>query len=386
MRAPAVLALLLISAAPALADGDLTLAPLQVPLGDAQLDMGALASGALFVGGQTHQAASGALKLMPRLHRDYDSGLSIGLDATLTESDALSRGRYNGDFFEKAYGDIHTGLGQLQIGQTDGAAYMMAQGGPKVDDQIALDNPQTTFFRNPVTGRAFTDVFTLRTEIGASSNYAKLAYISPALFGAQIAISFTPNSGKEVLPFLHEGAHVPGRQADIWEAGLRYSDDVGPVTLSGYAGLAEGRAEHKLPGQEGVNDIGAGLNADYPINDDVTLSFGGAYRQSNAHAFDISQSWQAGTTEASTVSARLTDGDWSLGVETGNGAADKVATLPRLGLHGYEASVGYTVSAGIQITGGWQRLDYNRSSGVFYNAPRINMDAGFLHLNLHTTP
>ena len=42
-------------------------------------------------------------------------------------------------------------------------------------------------------------------------------------------------------------------------------------------------------GQEGVSDLGFGLRADYPVNDDLSLSLGGAYRQSNAYAFDINQ-------------------------------------------------------------------------------------------------
>ena len=217
--------------------------------GDAALEIDALASGAVFSSdGHGGQNASGAAKLMPRLHRDYDTGLSLGVDATLTASDVLSRGRYGGDVFEKAFGDVRTGLGRLEIGQTDGAAYALAVTGPKVDDQVSLDNPQTTFFRDPSTRHAFTDVFTLRTEIGASSNYAKFAYISPALFGAQLALSFTPNQGKELLPFAHEGPHVAGRQADIWEGAVKYADDIGPLSVSAYGGGAFGRAEHKAVG------------------------------------------------------------------------------------------------------------------------------------------
>ena len=109
------------------------------------------------------------------------------------------------------------------------------------------------------------------------------------------------------------GPHVPGRQADIWEAALRYSDDVGPVTLTGYGAVAEGRAEHKLPGQEGVSDLGAGLRADYPLNDDISLSLGGAYRQSNAYGFDINQSWQAAPPASAHVSASVTYDAWMAG-------------------------------------------------------------------------
>ena len=89
-----------------------------------QLTVGGTASGAVFDTSPKRQpGASGAAKLMPRLHRDYDSGLSLGLDATLAVSDPLSRGRYGGDFFEKALARSRTGLGRLEIGQTDGAGY-----------------------------------------------------------------------------------------------------------------------------------------------------------------------------------------------------------------------------------------------------------------------
>ena len=365
--------------------------PARIDLGDTALEVGAAAGGALF-GANDHQTthASGTLKLMPRLHRDFDSGLSLGLDATLTASDVLSRGRYGGDVFEKAYADARTGLGRIEIGQTDGAAYDLSVSGPKVDAAVSLDNPQTTFFRDPATGHAFTDAFALRTAIGASSNYAKLAYLSPSLFGVQLALSFTPSQGKEVLPFLHEGPHVAGRQADIWEGALQYSDEFGPVTLSAYAGAAEGRAEHKAAGQEGVSDLGAGLRADYPVNDDLTLSLGGAWRQSNAYAFQIARSYQAATTTARQASAAATYDDWMLGLEYGDGDAGAVPSLssaaPHLGLTGYEAVLGYSFSSSIQPGLGWQHLTYKRSSGNFYNgAPRIGLDAVFLHLNLKTT-
>jgi hypothetical protein len=382
----AILALLLAGTPAAAQDGDgLALSPFQVPIGDAQLSVGGTASGAVFDSNLKRQpAASGSAKLMPRLHRDYDSGLSLGLDATLAVSDPLSRGRYGGDFFEKVYGEARTGLGRVEIGQTDGAGYVVAVGGPKVDAQVSLDDPQTTFFRDPNTIRAAIDMFALRTSVGASSNYAKFAYVSPALFGAQLALSFTPNQGKNVLPFLTAGPHVPGRQADIWEAGLRYSTDLGPVAVTGFGGIAEGRAEHKLVRQEGVSDLGFGLRADYTVDDDLSLSLGGSYRHSNAYAFDVTRSYDGATTRALHVSASATYDQWVAGVEYGNAVAGSAPNTPRLGLNGYQASLGYVLNTNWQITGGWQRLDYARSSGLFFNGvPRLDMDAGFLHLALH---
>ena len=53
---------------------------------------------------------------------------------------------------------------------------------------------------------------------------------------------------------------------------------------------------------------------------------------------------------------------------------------------GYQASLGYNFSSSIAVSGGWQRLIYERSSGVFTTARRASdLDAAFLHLNLKTS-
>jgi len=362
-----------------------TLSPISLPLGNAELRLNADAGGALFDARQpgAKSAASGVLRLLPEIRRDYDSGLSLGLAATLAASDPLSRGRYDGDVLERLAGMVRTGLGTGQVGLTDGAGYALAVTGPKVDAGTSLEDPRTGFFRDP-SGRSALP-FTLRTAVGASSNYAKFVYTSPSLFGATLALSFTPSQGK-ALPFLNAGPHLPGRQADIWEAALKYEDTLGPVSLSAYAAVAEGRGEHKLPGREGVSDLGAGLRADYPVSDDITVSLGGSFRQSNAYGFDIGQAWAAATTRAGHVSAMVSDGAWSLGAEYGTGAAGAAAGLPKVGLNGSQLSLGYRVSPSILVSTGWQHQGYSRDRGVFFNgAPRLKMDALFVHLALNTS-
>lgn len=366
--------------APALADlSDLTLEPPSFPVGDAELTLNAWAGGAALAPSDRDAAAGGALLVSPRLRRDYDSGLVLALSGTVAASDALSHGRYGGKALEKLFGEVRTGLGRVEIGLTDGAGYDLAVTGPRADAAVSLDDPRTAFFRDPATGRALTDSFAIRTAVGASSDFAKIRYVSPALFGVQMALSFTPSEGRQ-LPFLNAGPDVPGRQADIWEIGLRYSDDFGPVTLSAYGAAAEGRAEHKLPGQEGVSDLGAGLRADYPLNDDLTVSLGGAWRQSNAHAFDINQSWQPGTTRAAHLSGGVTSGDFAVTLEYADGTADAVGAQPRRTLNGIEAAMSYRVSPGLSASWGWQRMTYRSGAG-----PRFAPDAVFVHLTAQTS-
>jgi hypothetical protein len=364
------------------------LAPPSWEVGQAELKLNADAGGALFgphQPGWDGTQASGALRLMPGLRRSYDSGLSLGLEGTFTAADPLSRGRYDGDAIERLAGSAGTGLGKIEVGLTDGAGYGLAVTGPKVDPGVSLEDARTSFFRDPATHRALSEMFALRTGVGASSNYAKIVYTSPALFGAQLALSFTPSEGKQ-FPFLNAGPHVPGRQVEFWEAALRYETDLGPVSLSAYGAVSESRAEHKLPGQEGTSDLGTGLRADYPVDEDTSLSLGGSYRQSNAYGFNVNQTWQAGTTRAGHISAAVTHKQWMGAIEYGNGVADKVASLPRLGLNGLQASIGYKISDGIQVSTGWQHQSYSRSSGMFFNGtPQLKMDAIYLHVKLNTS-
>lgn len=368
--------------------GAQSLAPPSWPVGQAELRLNGEASGALFnpdQPGWDGAQASGALRLMPELKRSYDSGLSLALDGTFTAADPLSRGRYDGDVIERLAGSVGTGLGKIEIGITDGAGYGLAVMGPRVDPGVSLDDPRTSFFRDPTTNRAATDMFALRTQVGDSSNYAKIVYTSPSLFGAQLALSFTPSEGKQ-LPFLNAGPHVPGRQVEFWEAALRYETDLGPVSLSAYGAVSESRAEHKLPGQEGASDLGTGVKADYPLDEDTTLSLGGAYRQSNAYGFDVNQTWQAGITRVGHVSAAVIRNQWMAGLEYGTGTADAVSSLPRLSLTGLEASIGYRISDSIKVSSGWQHQSYSRSAGTFFNGARqLKMDAVYLHLTLNTS-
>lgn len=379
---------LILASAGAARGQDLAAAPATWPLGDGELRLAGDAGGALFGPGQPGWGgarASGYLRAMPEIRRDTDSGLSLRLDGTFVVADPLSRGRYDGDLIEKLAAEARTGLGSIAMGITDGAGYALAVGGPKADSDVALEDARTTFFRDPVTHRAVDGMFALRTEVGASSNYAKIVYTTPSLFGAQLALSFAPSEGKS-LPFLAAGPHVAGGQADFWEAALKYEDAIGDLALSASAAVSEARAEHKLPGQEGNSDLGFGLRAEYPVTDEIALSLGGSFRQSNAYGFDVNQSWQAGTTRAGHVSGGVSYRQWNATVEYGSGIADAVATLPRLGLNGWEAALGYRVSPSLLVGGGWQKLDYSRGAGVFFNgSPQLKMDAVFVHLKLNTS-
>jgi hypothetical protein len=375
-------------ATPALA-GDWTISPWTTNFSDVGLTVGGRAQGTAFTASQPaagidKTGVSGAATLTAALQRDYDSGLTLALKGAFEiYHDRLSGDNYGDDFVQKVYAVAQTGLGRVEIGMTDGAAYALAVTGPVVDDETTLDNANASFFRDPSTGRAFVKVFALNSAVESSLNYAKISYYTPRLFGVQLAASYTPSEGKDVIPFLSTGPRLANRQESIWEAAVSYSDTFGPVSLGVYGGAMFAHADGatKTAGHEGLTEWGLGSEIDYNLTDDVKLAVGGGYRQSNAYSFNINDVRADGETSSAHLSATLSTGPWIVGGEVGDGTAEGA---PKLGVHGVSASVGYVFNANLQATLGWQQLRYDRNAGTFYNgAPRLRMDAAFLHLKLH---
>jgi len=380
-------------AVPAMAGGlgDWSLQPWTASASNVSLSVGGQAQGTVFSADQPAAASliqtgvTGEAVLTAALQRDYDSGLTLSLKTAFEAyHDKLSADNYGGDLVQKVYAQAQTGLGRVELGMTDGAAYALSITGPVVDGATSMDNSNATFFRDPSTGRAFTEIFSLNSAVESSLNYAKLSYYTPRLFGVQLGASYTPSEGKQVIPFLSNGPHIANRQKSIWEAAVSYSDYFGPLSVGFYGGIALAHADAKTAGHAGLTDWGFGSELDYNINDDIKLAFGGAYRHSNTYTFDINDAVAGRQTNSAHLSATLTDGPWILGGEYGDGTAEGLVGDPVIGVRGTQASVGYVFNANLQATLGWQQMRYSRDVGAFYNgAPRIRMDAAFFHLSLH---
>jgi len=368
---------------------DWNVSPYETTIGDdLQLKLRGTANGSAYaanqpdVPGLDQSGVTGAATVAANLERDYDSGMQISLKSVFeVYHDRLSIDNYGGDFVEKVYGVVQTGLGRVEIGNTDGAAFVLANTGPVVEGDISIDNTNASFFNDPSTGTAFINIFALNSATEASLNYAKVSYYTPRLFGIQVAGSFTPSEGKDVVPFLNNGPQVPDRQKNIWEVAASYTDTFGPVSLSFSGGWSGGHDDNKTVGHAGLTDWSLGTEVDYSIDDDWKFAIGGAYRHSNAYTFNTNDVQASGETTSKHLSATLSNGSWIVGGELGQGDADGHLGSPNLGVQGQSATVGYVLNSNIQLNVGWEHFTYRRNTGLFYNgAPRIGMDAGFLHL------
>ena len=328
---------------------------------------------------------SGAATLNAALKQETDSGLTISLQTAFQlYHDRFSGDNYGNDLVQKVYGRVQTGLGNLEIGMNDGAAFALAVGGPTVDSEAGLDNPNATFSRNPDTGRSFADVFALNGAVEPSYNFAKISYYTPKLFGVQVGASYTPSQAKDVLPFVSSGPVKTNRQDSIWETAVRYDDSLGPfaVQLSGGAAFSHADKGTETPGHAGLTDWAMGSQLSYPINEQTKFSLGGSYHRSNAYAFDPTNVLSDGATRSTHFGMKLENGPWAFGLEYGNGAASGAGQDPDLKLQGYGAALGVTLNDNWAGTFGWQELRYNRDSGSFYTGqPRVDLDALFLHLH-----
>lgn len=364
------------------------------PIGNYELRLESFASGSAFAASQEPGPAysgkfkeSGATGLAVgsvRLQRLYDSGLITGMRVNLLLArDELSGDNYGNDFLQKMYFYVQTGLGRLEIGQQDGAAYTIGFFGPQVDLHISLENPDSSIFRNPITGEAFNEFTREISSVQISSNASKISYLSPRLFGVQIGASYTPNLVKGAVPYLFGNpSNASDIQASIWEFAASYTRRMGEITMGVSAGFARGAHRNPTFASGDITDLSLGVQFQTDIND-IELSWGGGFRQSSGYGFSTDTVFHSAETERIYLSALAALDSWRVGVEYSNTFVDAPTDIPRFLITAYQASLGYELSRNVQISAGWQFYNYERNVGVFYNGNRwINMDGGFVALGV----
>ena len=365
----------------------LALEPPQWEIGQYELRLGGSLAGALFTASQSagpafpqgydNARASALARANARVQRIFDNGMIVGVRGDfLVYRDALSRDDYGNDTIERLYAFVQTGFGRLDIGEVDGAAYTLGLTGPLAEDNVTLEQRRISLFRNPVTGGDFARFYRQVTDVQASSNFAKINYMSPRLFGVQIGASYTPNTVREPLPFIGNPINGPD-QHNIFEFAASYSGYFSNVAVGFSAGYAHGSLKNRVPGLSDLDDWALGAQASYALSD-VKLSLGGAYRSTNAYLFDVRQALGHGGTHATHVSATAERGSWILGGEYAFGDVDGATDF---NIAGYQVSAGYKINPNMQLSAGWQWQNYSRDAGTFYNgARRINMNGGFFSL------
>ena len=242
---------------------------------------------------------------------------------------------------------------------------------------MTLEGHNISLFRDPTTGEAFDDFFQQITTVQASSNYAKISYTTPRLFGIQFGAAYTPQAVRTPLPFTGNPSDDPNQQRAIWEVAASYTGYFSGWAVGVTGGFAHGRLMNRTQGHDNLVDWAIGTQLAHTI-DDAKVSFGVAYRGSNAHLLDIEDARDDSRSRMVHLSATFEKPVWLVGVEFSHADLDGVDAYT---INGFQVAAGYKVNANMQLSIGWQYRDYNRSADVFYNGRSgINMNAAFLSL------
>lgn len=218
-----------------------------------------------------------------------DNGLTVGahIEATADGSDAFDT--------DESYVYMAGSWGRVNVGEEDGAAYLLQVAAPSADDNI--DGLRQ--FVNPAV-------------IGGSIDYAndlakdadKLTYLSPVFSGFQAGVSYAvvnSNAGSS-----GNRSDVTTANGDVIEGAVRYEGMVGSVGLiagGGYATSGDADTDEWNLGAD--LDIGAfGLGAVYTTQDIVN---------------DDSDTWVVGadyTTGPFKIGASYLNNDETVGTDT----------------------------------------------------------------------
>ncbi|HWA29714.1 MAG TPA: porin [Rhizomicrobium sp.] len=377
---------LTIPALPAWAD-DGGIQPPSAQLGDWTASAGMSLSGAAYAahqdGGENPKGVQAFAVVAPSIARTFSDGWEAGVRSSmLVYHDHLSGDNYGNDVFEKFYLYADTPYGRVEIGQQDGVGYSQSVAAPVVDGPPAINDANVTMFRDPSAGgNALIGIFNLRTGMFISANDAKISYISPRFGGVAFGVSYTPYQTKAFLPFTMTGHHVADRVNDMVEGVVNYSGQIGDWKLQAFTALGSGRDAARTMGHDDPWDWSVGGETDTALGD-AKLSLGVAYRISNAYTFNMQQAASGARTSNVDLGATYAAGPWTVGFEYETGTADAAFGAPALKESGWNPSVGYAVTANLQMTLGWQALHFHRDAGVFYNGKSaVDANGAYLHAN-----
>jgi len=255
----------------------LEIEPPQWDVGDYQIRLGLDAGGALFTSDQSGgpafsddqvNHASGVASGSVRIQRILDNGMVLGLGSNfLLYHDDFSGDLYDNDFVQKLFVFAQTGFGRVEIGQVDGAAYTLGLVGPLTNNYVTLENRNISLFRDPVTGEDFARFFESIAAVQTSSNYAKINYISPRLFGLQVGASFTPQTVRSPLPFTGNPSDAPDQQQSSWEVAANYTGYFSDIAVGLSAGYAGGSLKNRTIGTDNLYDWALGAQFAYMLSD-----------------------------------------------------------------------------------------------------------------------
>lgn len=164
-----------------------------------------------------------------------DNGLTVGAHAELNADRALDAGE---DQFEESYVYMSGGWGRVNLGEEDGAAFLLQVAAPSADDNIDGLRPDINTLELGATGLGGGGSDLLDYAADATGQSNKLTYITPLFSGFQAGVSITP----EITDADQASGNAASQDDDLgafgtaYDVAARYQGNFGATDLTVGAG------------------------------------------------------------------------------------------------------------------------------------------------------
>jgi outer membrane protein OmpU len=230
-----------------------------------------------------------------------DNGLTVGAHI---EADADGA---DGFEIDESYIYFAGSWGRVNLGEEDGAAYLLQVAAPSADDNI--DGIRQTI--NPYA----TSGYGMDYANDTFKDSDKVTYLSPVFSGFQAGVSYTPDNG--AAGSAGNGAdNTNGVQSDAWELAVRYEGMVGNVGVIAGAGYTTANEEGNGAGVDDFQEWNVGVDLDIGA-----FGVGALYTENNnsSSAEDENETWVVGvdyTTGPFKIGASYLNNDEDLATDT----------------------------------------------------------------------
>jgi hypothetical protein len=289
-----------------------------------------------------------------------DNGLTVGAHF---ETDADGGDSLDVD---ESYAYFTGNWGRVNLGDEDGAAYLLQVAAPSADENI--DGIRQ--FVQPVNYSRLANLGVTSFEAefdydqDVSGKDSKLTYMTPIFSGFQAGASFTPDTGGAADDLEGIGAdNEIGEFGATYEIGARYEgqfDMVGVIVGAGYS-MSELEAEDATPAVGDVTDDRAAWNVGLDLNIGA-FGIGAAYTEDDLGEEALAVGTGDGE-ETFVVGVDYTTGPFKLGASYFN--QDYSLGTDGLETDRYSGGVTYTYGPGMTFRGSVGYIEHDASVNLF---------------------
>lgn len=304
-----------------------------------------------------------------------DNGLTVGINAELKidGSDQL--------WADESYGYFSGSWGRVNLGEEDGAAYLLQVAAPSADSNIDglrqfVNGINTGTFQNaafiPAAGNTNTTAG-IDYANDVARNAQKLTYLTPVMSGFQAGFSYTPdlntglttdvngltvaNTSTNMLGSVHT-TDVAGQYGSVYEGALRYEGQYEDVGFTAGGGYTMANLEKNSGSMDDFKEWNLGLDMNFKA-----FGLGVVYTKNNngQKVNDQNKTWVVG--------ADYTTGPFKIGASYLNNKTDRTSTDAKIDR--YTGGVVYTYGPGMTFRGSVSYLEVDPKGSANSNATSV---------------